>query len=83
MLKLIRSRYLIENILQSRFDEGSLLKLQPKKLLGSIAFKAKEENFDLYGSIKNHESRKKLKKKFDNIVNEIKFKLLNKKKMNK
>ena len=82
MMVLVRSKPIIEDFLKERIEEGSLSKLQPKKLLPMIA-KDTGQAFDLYGAVQNHESRVKLKKKFDNIVNEVKAKLLNKKKPKK
>jgi hypothetical protein len=39
MLILIRSKPMIEDFLKEKFDEGSLKRLQPKKLLPSILSK--------------------------------------------
>ena len=81
MLALIKAKAMIEEFLIQRSEEGSLQKLQPKKLLPVLVDRETGCAFDLYGKVQSFDGRRKLKKKFDNLVNESKAKLLNRKKL--
>lgn len=51
---------------------------KPKVILSIIANKFQSNTYDLlYGDVENIEDRRRIKKKFDNLVGEIKNRILN------